>query len=599
MGIATSSVRQNVSLVRDRWPTTIWHRSAPWAVQRAYSSGNESAGWKAWQRHLRTRERPVVPAQLFGGGDRVLTWGLAAAEIAELFLPQFVRTDGPRASAVLQRWLADTAGNQWKLSDALSALAWCRGLPKLAAVLPADAWWDLLAHLLRTVAEADAAGAAGEHSGDGPLIHQLLAGELALTLAYLFPELTVCRERLPQARQALSAGLADLLDDRGLPHARHLDRLRPLLACWTRCHVLGRRLKHGCWHRDADRPYRRFVRSALRLARRDGSHVFSESATDHSGAELLAAAAARGGRPEDRRLAALLLPGGKKQGGREADLPAAAVHSEWAATAVLRPDWSLSAPRLTVVYPDTSCRMELSCGKDVLWSGPWALDVHLDGAPAVPSSPWSQLCWVSDDDVDYLELELALGDGLRVQRHVLLARHDRFLLLADAVLAGRPATIQYRGVLPLCSETTWREACETREGTLTGRKPRSMVLPLALPEWLADRRGGELVSTSAGLELRQTATGQALLAPLFFDLDRSRMSKPLTWRQLAVAESHQVQPADVAVGYRVAIGKAQWLIYRSLAPPQSRSLLGHNVRSETLVARFDRQGEVDSLIEIE
>ena len=55
----------------------------------------------------------------------------------------------------------------------------------------------------------------------------------------------------------------------------------------------------------------------------------------------------------------------------------------------------------------------------------------------------------------------------------------------------------------------------------------------------------------------------------------------------------------MAVGYRVAIGKKQWLIYRSLARPANRSLLGHNLESETLVARFDRRGEVESLIEIE
>jgi hypothetical protein len=599
MSIATRSVRQGDSFARDRWPTAIWRHLAPRAVQKAYASGNDLAGWKAWQRHLRLRKHPVAPAQLLAGGDRVLTWGLAAAEIAELVLPQFVTTDRRRAIEVLQRWLDDTIGNQWKLSDALSALAWARGLPRLAAVLPADAWWELLVRLVHTAVEADAAGAGGERSDDDSLIHQLLAGELALTLAYLFPEITVCCELLPVARGALSAGPANLLDDRGLPHARHLGQLRPLLACWTRCRVLGRRLKHGCWHRDADKAYRRFVRGALRLARRDGSHVFSDPATDSSGAELLAAAAVLGGRPEDRRLAALLLPGGKKQGGRGADLFAAAVHSEWAATAVLRPDWSLSAPRLTVVYPDTSCRMELSCGKDVLWSGAWALDLCIDGRPAVPTSPWSKLCWVSDDDVDCLEIELEFGEGLRVQRHILLARHDRFLLLADAVLAGRPATIQYRGVLPLRPQATWREACETREGTLAGRKPRAVLLPLALPEWLADRHSGELISTSAGLELRQTAAAQSLWAPLFLDLDRRRMSKPITWRQLTVAESHQVQPAEVAVGYRVAIGKAQWLIYRSLAPPRSRSLLGYNVCSETLVARFDRQGEVDPLIEIE
>jgi len=110
---------------------------------------------------------------------------------------------------------------------------------------------------------------------------------------------------------------------------------------------------------------------------------------------------------------------------------------------------------------------------------------------------------------------------------------------------------------------------------------------------------GALVAGSAGLELRQATVGQSLLAPLFLDLDRHRMNGPLLWRQLTVAHAGVVQPADVAVGYRVAIGKKQWLIYRSLARSADRTLLGHNLQSETLVARFDRRGEVRSLIEIE
>ena len=145
----------------------------------------------------------------------------------------------------------------------------------------------------------------------------------------------------------------------------------------------------------------------------------------------------------------------------------------------------------------------------------------------------------------------------------------------------------------------FRQACETREGTLVGRKRRALVLPLALPEWLADRRYGELTQTAAGLELRQAAEGRALFAPLFLALDRSRMTEPATWRQLTVAESWATQPKDAAVGYRVAIGRRQWLLYRSLTAPRNRSLLGHNLSTETLVARFDRKGQVEPLIEIE
>jgi hypothetical protein len=41
------------------------------------------------------------------------------------------------------------------------------------------------------------------------------------------------------------------------------------------------------------------------------------------------------------------------------------------------------------------------------------------------------------------------------------------------------------------------------------------------------------------------------------------------------------------------------LIYRALASKGNRTLLGHNLLSETLVARFSNTGEVDPLVEIE
>ncbi len=56
---------------------------------------------------------------------------------------------------------------------------------------------------------------------------------------------------------------------------------------------------------------------------------------------------------------------------------------------------------------------------------------------------------------------------------------------------------------------------------------------------------------------------------------------------------------EVAVGYRVQVGKQQWLFYRSLAKAANRSLLGQNLSSEFFVARFDSQGDAQELIEIE
>jgi hypothetical protein len=126
-----------------------------------------------------------------------------------------------------------------------------------------------------------------------------------------------------------------------------------------------------------------------------------------------------------------------------------------------------------------------------------------------------------------------------------------------------------------------------------------MVMPLALPEWRIDPRGGELAAGEVALELSQSGTGRSLYAPLWIDLEPGRHQKSFTWRQLTVAEERQSVPRDAAVGYRVQFGKQQWVIYRSLTPARNRTLLGHNLSSEFLIARFGRDGSVKALVEVE
>lgn len=581
----------------------VWHKSAPKAVRNAYAEGGPSAGWTAWRQHLRDRTRPIEPSLPWGNQDIWL--GVADSDLA----------DGMAEAAMA--WLRHSAGDSIVLDDAMAALAWCRRLPMLAETLASDDWWNLLNHLRRLADEA-AAVTSQDRSENAALVWQLLAGELPLTLACLFPELTACRKLLPKARLALSAGLADLLDGKGLPHATCFGQLRPLLACWTRCRGLADRLKRKCWIADAERQYAYLVRNALRLCRRDGSLVFGDRSVDQADVKLLETAARLCGDKKNRVLASQTLAragAAKKSHACDKRGPKAAVHSEWASVALLRPDWSPSSPRLTALFPGDACRIELACGRDVLWSGDWSMDIQIDGVDAVPTSDWSELCWLSDKDVDYLELEIDLGEGLRVQRHFVLGRKDRILLLADTVLASRPATIAYRGTLPLCSNVAFRETCDSPRAVLATTKPRVMVLPLALPEHRSEdtteatAASNAFVADGRGLQLQQTIQGRSLFAPMFFDLnprrflrangDRNPSPERLVWRQLTVGERWAVQPADVAVGYRVAIGMRQWLIYRSLTHPGNRTLLGHNISSEMLVARFDRKGEVQSLIEIE
>ena len=134
---------------------------------------------------------------------------------------------------------------------------------------------------------------------------------------------------------------------------------------------------------------------------------------------------------------------------------------------------------------------------------------------------------------------------------------------------------------------------------MTHHRRLARVLPLALPEWRAAAAMGSLEAAPGGLLLRQQTRARGMYAPLFIDLSPHRMKWPLTWRQLTVGEKLQIQKSDVAVGYRVQVGGDQWLFYRSLAAPASRTLLGQNVLHEFYAVRFDTEGEADELLAVD
>ena len=195
---------------------------------------------------------------------------------------------------------------------------------------------------------------------------------------------------------------------------------------------------------------------------------------------------------------------------------------------------------------------------------------------------------------------MRLSEDISIQRNLALVRKAGFLLVADAVLGICPRKIEYRARLPLAEGASFRAEKDTREGTITvDGRPRARVLPLALSEWRSGPSCGTLDTASGSLQLTQEADAQSMFAPLFIDFDPRRLAREATWRQLTVGEDRQVVARDVAVGYRVQIGKAQWLIYRSLAEPGVRTVLGKNLMHEFLLGRFGSKGKVKTLLEIE
>jgi hypothetical protein len=581
-----------------------WTAEAPSKLVKYFQAGDEQRAWRAWKKRLARRQSPwagtalatfAVAELLQWGCSRELLDAAARTAISSLFDRDGTPAEERQRSLDL---VLNDRGNALDEQTALLHLACAFALPALSAKISQFQWWDLLGRLIGTARDA-----AILQLPSAPLAHQWLAGELSVALAVLFPELSTCAELMSEGRQALSAGLAELLDGEGTPHARYLIVQQPLLACWTRVRLLTAASDEPCWDSDAEAQYPYAVREMLRLADCGGNSLFVDNSIRKVPkiADLFAAAVILSDDKENRAALHSLRWNGLKRAKTilKKRLPSAANHSEWAQVAVLRPAWKRSSPQLGIAYSDRVFRGEFAIAGERLFTGDWPLGVVVNGRDSAPVEDWDAICWVSDDDVDYLELEIGLDEGRKLQRQVCLAKKDRFLFVADAVLGVRERPLRHLLRVPLGPNVEIVSADESREIRLRASEAKALVFPLSLPEWRVDRRFGELVADPRYLELRQETISANLYAPLWIDLDPKRGRRPFTWRQLTVAEERQIVPRDDAVGYRIQFGNKQWLIYRSLTPPRNRTFLGHNLASEFLIARFGREGSVKALIEVE
>ena len=575
--------------LRPARPTAVWQEAMP--------------QWDDWVQHLVRRKKPVPLRKLLPQtGKSALSWSLPP-NIAESTRDLLRRLDRlrPKKGAKptkgwqerTQGWLQRARQDTASLDVALQSVAWAHALPILAPRLSEPVWTDLCETLIRLGSEAS----DGQFPQD-PLVGQVVAGELPLTLSYLLPELPSCVALSQSAREVITEGMDEMLDGEGQPHARFLSDLRMLLACWTRCLYLDRMLKKRRIGKPARLQYEWLVRQALRWTRRDGTALLSNGDRTRSHfAPMMNSAVDLAGDDADQQILEALV--NDPRNGKLCDdaLPSAAEHSEWAETAVLRTKWDSTSDVVALTYNDRRLRSEFVVGGKVIWSGEMQPVVSLDGRPLSPQSDWEEVCWESDYDANYIELEMELESGCRLQRQILLARADRFLLIADALNTARPGKMEIRNALPLADGVSLATAEQSHEAFLHTSKRVASVLPLSLPEWRVDRNLGTIVADRA--EFTQLGQGGGLYAALFIDFEPARQRFPLTWRQLTVAESLRILTPDQAVAYRIQVGKRQWVVYRSIGPTGNRTFLGQNLTSEFLVARFDRSGELTNLIEIE
>ena len=291
-------------------------------------------------------------------------------------------------------------------------------------------------------------------------------------------------------------------------------------------------------------------------------------------------------------------------------LPEAYCHSELGGTAILLPEWDVRRGRVHLDYGGEEVRLQVDAGRLAAIDGAWEILIQVDGQEQAAAAPWTSLCEYSDDDVHYLEIEQRWTGGVRVQRHLLLIREDRCVLLADAVVRDAdqpPAAITYTSRMklgPNVLATTEQETTEVWLQDDKGQK-RGLALSLQSNEWRVGPTRARIDVTPDGnlrLEVRgdkRNQHGGSIFAPMWFDFQQRRFKRPRTWRQLTVAEELQIVDPDQSVAFRIQQGSEQWVLYRMLNGDRTRTFLGKHLLSDLYCARFNpSDGNMEDLVTV-
>lgn len=468
-----------------------------------------------------------------------------------------------------------------------------------------------------------------------PLAHLLLAGELPLTLACVGRKLAASRRNtlLTQAKKILAETLDTFLDGAGTPRADLLPISRLLAASWIRSRWLDlmriealpdsngneetstepktSKNSKSIFTENSLSALEWAIRLLMYFTRPDGAMVFTRPSekTAFWCPELFIAALKIDSDLDDKKLAVSILPDlTPKQAKRTWTLPNASNDSPWGRVSVLQTNWQTRTGAVVTWERMLFPKLEILSRKVPLISGEWRFRGTWKRKELTPQSAWREIFSHSTEQVDYLELELELSEGFTLQRHALLAKEEHFLLLGDALSGDgfqgekvHDGELRWQTALPIFPASkvyATEDSLELFAGNSNG--PCAAFMPLALPEWREKlTKGNDFLVENGFIRADYRTEKSALYAPIFIDLDPQRMGAALTWRQLKVGEKLQNVPPYRAAGFRVQVADAQWLFFRSLAECCNRSVLGHNLNSETYAGIFKPDGNTKAILDVE
>ena len=456
--------------------------SNPVSQQKTLSIRMDSFSAREWGRLLvaNQNQNNIVPMGELCQSSRPLFWGLPTSvkETSDVKLGRLARLHAGKSEPrvgdlVFFEWFKSRSAEE---RPSLETLCCAQGL---AAVL--HRWVGVLDCETGNEILDQIQNYACQCLDDEDRLLSQMANEVLVTLGYHFSDLESSKKLLESASQRWLLGLQEMLDSDGAVQSKYCFWQPTLLATWTRVHLMATQ------NAFLDAPelaetWEWFVRYSLRLLRKNGTSLLSNPDLEFD-RDLYQAAVSTSSDREDRAIAKQVLPRGASQKKVARNLTEVGLFSEWAGLGVMQQDWSPSSPRLAVSVHQETMQIEITRGLPLLSINQFP-NVSVNGKDLSPVGDWDEVATLFDEDLDYIEMEIALEDGVRLQRQLLFLHRADVIMIADEVIADVEQRLDYQNQIQVDSDISHFQETENQEIYLHQKMICGLVLPLALSEWL-------------------------------------------------------------------------------------------------------------------
>lgn len=444
----------------------------------------------------------------------------------------------------------------------------------------------------------------------------IVFGELPWHAGLLFSEIQGMKSLMKTGQKYLKEGLESQSDTDGTPNAEIVSRLSLWIAPLVRSVCVAKRYDEKLWTKKESTLFNNILRKAVSLCHSDGRIAMSNGVAVAPVSLLSAGAQCNewsSNDPINAYVNAMTIHENAQQSTSKKTISKRSysfeeenppgMQSDWAKLACLRNNWLPASDACVITHNEGAPALDLSAFGESLCSGEWEIEVWQNESRVVPEkdAEWVCACWQSDEDGDYMEIQLQMTKTVKVSRYLFLSRNDHFLMAGDCVEGAAGASLSWQSKIPLAKHVKIKIDQTTREVALKGSKLKSRFFPMAFEQDRVNRAVGNMEFDDANrLVLTYAPKGSAFFAPVFFDWSPNRQKKAADWRSLTVSEDGRRVPSAESSGHRLRIGSSQWLLYhRILNNEEPQSVLGLHTLYETVLGEFSSQGHVTPLIEVE